>query len=117
MARPIERQQPPIEDGDAIGDALGFVEVVGRHQNRAAGGAAVLEQPSDAAPDLGIEPGCRLVEQQHRRIVQERARERDLLTGALRKLRRRRRRAIGQTEEHERGVDRALGIADLVERA
>ena len=34
-SRTIERQQPRVKDGHAIGQTLGFVEVVGRDEDRA----------------------------------------------------------------------------------
>ena len=63
--RTIEREEPVVKDGDAIGEPLGFVQIVRRHEDRAAGGAPLFEQPPHAPRDLRIEPGRRLVEQQH----------------------------------------------------
>ena len=81
--RAVEREQPLVKHGDAVGQPLRFVEIVRRDEDRASCRAPLVEQASDAASDLGIEARGRLVEQQDRRRVQQRARQRDLLPHAL----------------------------------
>ncbi len=113
--RPIERQQPFVEHGDAIRQTLGLVEIVRRHEDRAAGCPPLLEQPANHSRHLWIESRRRLVEEQDRRIVQERAGQRDPLPQAFRQFGGARRCAIGQLEHLERAIDRLLGVRKTVE--
>ena len=74
-----------------------------------------IEQPAarrsssrapNASSDLGIEARRRFVEQQDGRLVQQRARQRDLLPRAFRQLGGPRRAAAAQLEGLERAIDR-----------
>src|SRR5688572_8771507 len=68
-----------IDDGHAIAQELRLVHVMGRHQDRAASCAKLVEQPPQLPPRVRIEPGGRLVEKQQVRIAGERAGEREAL--------------------------------------
>ena len=62
-----------VDDGDAVA-VLGLVHVVRGHED---GDADLVAQPADVAPDgvarLRVEADRRLVEEQHRRMVQQAA--------------------------------------------
>ena len=76
---PIEREKPGMKNRNPIRQPLRFIEIVGRHEDGAASASALGQHPADAARHLGIESRGGLVEQQHSRLVQQRARERHLL--------------------------------------
>ena len=82
--RRVEGEQPFLEHRDAIGEALGFGEVVGRDEHGTAGGPSLGEQAPHGARALRIQAGGRLVEEQDRGIVQQRPRDGHLLPHALR---------------------------------
>ena len=77
-----------------------------RHDQLAQPGARLLAQ-------LGVEVGQRLVEQDHRRVVDQRARERDALLLAARELVRKALAEVAERELLERRVD---ALADLARR-
>ena len=81
--RTIQREEPRLQHGDAVGQPFGLVEIVRRDQDGASRLTPLLEQLPDASGDFRIEAGCRFVEQEHRRIVQQRPHQRDLLSHAL----------------------------------
>ena len=83
----VEHDQPLLEHRDAVRLPLGFVEIVRRQQDRASRRPSSIEHPPHAAGDFGIQARRRLVEQQHVRIVEQRAAEGDLLAQSLRQLR------------------------------
>ena len=99
---------PAIDDHDARADLLHQVQQVRRHDDGAAAAAARhdrLAHPPDAE---WVEPGQRLVEEQRRRIVQQPARDGDLLLHAARQLARQRvslRRQLQLLEQRRRAVD------------
>ena len=80
-------EPPAVHDADAVRHAERFVLVVRHEHRRDADGALNL---ADRAPqllaDLRVERAERLVEQQHARLVRQRARERDALLLAAREL-------------------------------
>ena len=84
-------QAPEVEHGDAIAQLERLLLIVGDEDG---GDAEVaLHAPDGLAQldaDLGVERAERLVEQQHRRAIRERARDRDALALAARELRGRR---------------------------
>jgi hypothetical protein len=61
-----------VDDADSIGQLIGLLEVLGREEDRH---PEVSVQAPDFVPDPqtagGIEPGRRLVEEQHRRVVHQ----------------------------------------------
>ena len=80
-------QPPAVHDADAVRHAEGFVLIVRHEHRRDADGALNL---ADRAPqlfaDLRVERAERLVEQQHARLVRQRASERDALLLTAREL-------------------------------
>ena len=58
-----------------VGEPVGLVEVLGREQHGRAAGDAALDRLPQAEPAARVEPGRRLVEEQHRRAEHERGRE------------------------------------------
>ena len=64
------------DDRDALGEPVGFFEVVRREQDRE---ALLLREPLDLDPHRGprlrVEPGGRLVEEEHLRLVDETGRD------------------------------------------
>src|SRR5207253_8148076 len=83
-----ERDDPAlVHDRDPVAESLGFVEVVGREQDRyVAARAQLLDHVEQLVPDAGIETHRRLVEKEHSRIREEGARnlEPAPLTAAVR---------------------------------
>ena len=75
----------PGDEDDARGDLLRFFEDVGREQHRLVP-RRLREQRADMAPLGGVEAVGGLVEDQHRRIVQERLCEPGPLAPAFREL-------------------------------
>jgi hypothetical protein len=61
--------------GHLVGEPLGLLDVVRRHQDRGAARAERVDQRPELGADLRVEPNGRLVEQQQRRVVHEPARE------------------------------------------
>ena len=63
-----------MDDGDPVAQALGLVEVVGRQQDgHARTRAQLVDDVEQLMPDAGVEPHCRLVEEEHGRFRQQRA--------------------------------------------
>src|SRR5919198_356700 len=67
---------PVVDDPDAVGEHVGLLEVLRRQED---GDALLAREPADLAPERGaalnVEPRRRLVEEEHRRAVDERERE------------------------------------------
>ena len=65
-----------VDDPDAVGEHVGLLEVLGGEEH---GDAVVAREPCDLLPEraaaLRVEPGRRLVQEQHARPVDERQRE------------------------------------------
>src|SRR5471030_3340782 len=70
------------DDADALGEALGDLEDVRREHHGAAALHALDEDVLHGARGRRVEPGERLVEYHHRRIVDQGAGERELLAHA-----------------------------------
>ena len=80
LARRADRDDHSvIDDRDAIAETLRFLDVMRRHQNGAFLRAQLLDQVANLEAHLRIEPGRRLVEKKHLRIVDQREREREAL--------------------------------------
>ena len=64
-----------VDDDDLVRQAIGLLEVLRRQQH----GVPAADELLDHAPEIGaawrVEPGRRLVEEEHRRLVHERGRE------------------------------------------
>jgi hypothetical protein len=60
-----------VDDGDAVGELIGLLQVLRRQHD----GRAVGVQPADLLPQRDaahrVEPGRGLVEEEHRRFVDE----------------------------------------------
>ena len=113
--RPVESKQTALKHGDPIGEPLGFIEVMGGHHNCAALCAPLVEQAPHAIGNLRIQAGSRFVEQENRRIVEQRARERDLLPHPFRQLRAARRCGVGEIEGVDDAIDRPLRSGERVQ--
>jgi hypothetical protein len=68
-----------IDDGDAIAQALRFIHVVSRQDDRPAGSPEFLDESPELPPRLRVEPGRRLVQEKKLRISHHRACDRQPL--------------------------------------
>ena len=108
LDRAVHQQLAALDDADrraAIGQ-LG--EDVARNEDRLAHPAKFLEEGLDLDPRAGIEAGGRLVEDQHRRIVDQRFRQAEPLLHAARKAVDERLALAGQIEQVEHVADDLL---------
>ncbi len=71
------------DDADAVGHALGHFKNVRGHDDGAAGARALAQHGLDLARRAGVETGQRLVQNDHARLVHQRAGERHLLPHAF----------------------------------
>ena len=67
------------KDDDAVGDALGFCELVGREQNSRVAFRQTPDHPPYRDPSLRVDPGGRLVEEDDVRLADECESQRDAL--------------------------------------
>ncbi len=81
--RALPAQAATRDDGYAVGQPLGLGQVVRGDDHGVASPLALQDVLLDGARRERVERRGRLVEQQHGRLVQQGARERDLLTHAL----------------------------------
>ena len=108
-----------VDDDDVVGEALGLVEVLRGQQQR---GAAVDERV-EHLPQLGarprVEPGGRLVEEQHLRAGDERGGEVEAAAHAARVARHHTVGGVGERELLEQLDGAAAGVlaAELVQLA
>ena len=87
VGQPAGRRQAPAgDDGDAAAEGLRVGEDVRAEEDRAALIAQLEDQRADVAAAERIEPGHRLVEEDHLGIVDERLRDADALHHPLREL-------------------------------
>src|SRR5207253_8066321 len=63
------------QDGDAVGELLDLVQVVGRQQDRLAEPAERADRLPGAPPRSGVEAGGRLVEENQLRVADQRQAE------------------------------------------
>src|SRR5580658_10424054 len=68
-----------VNDGDAVTDALRFLDVMGGDEDRLFVFAQFLDDVVDFAADLRVEAGSGLVEEYHLRIIDERHGQREAL--------------------------------------
>ena len=106
--RSVDGHQARAKDRHTIGHTLDFVEVVRRDEHRAPLVAQTQHELADLTRALGIEAGCRLVEQDDVRVVQQRTRERHALLQPLRQLGGGVARAVADVKRVQRFVDRPL---------
>ena len=64
-----------IDDDDVVGETIDLLEVLRREQDGHAGGDETLDHHPEVETPLRVEPGGRLVEEQHRGTVDERGSE------------------------------------------
>ena len=72
-----------VDDADAVAHLLGDLQHVRREEDRAPLLCQAAEQIFDDARAARVQPRGRLVEEEHLRRVQQRGRERELLTHAV----------------------------------
>ena len=68
-----------VHDGDLIAQQLRLLHVVGREDDGLAARLDGFDQLPEAAPRLRVKPGGRFIEEQHRRIVDQRDGEQQAL--------------------------------------
>ena len=110
-------QAPLVEDGDAVGQRHRLLLVVGDVDEGRADLAVDLRQLDlEALAQLEVERAERLVEQQHRRPLDERARHRHALPLAAGELRGRALAELLEPDQGERLVDppARLGLGDPI---
>ena len=112
--RPIVRRLG-VEDGDAVAETLGFLEPVGGEKDGDAAFAQAVDQLVHLAGCDRIETGGRLVEEDDRRIAEQRACERDALAEPLREAAAGIVRAAGEVDRRQRLPDPRLRLCELVQ--
>ena len=115
--RPARDRGALGHDRHGVGEALGLLDVVRRHQDRDALGAQRVDQRPQLLAHLRVEADGRLVEQHEPRLVHERARDQQPPPHAARQLVGARVAAVAEARHLERALDRglALGARDPVE--
>ena len=88
----VERHQTPVDHEADPPTVLGLVQVVRGDEDGRALRRERADEPPEAAPRQGVDPGGRLVEEDHLRPVQDGAGEREALADAARQRAGRRRR-------------------------
>jgi hypothetical protein len=68
-----------VHDPDPVGERLGLVHVLRREQDGDAAGAQLADAVPDEQPRLRVQPGGRLVQEQHLRVVHEGAGDHEAL--------------------------------------
>jgi hypothetical protein len=111
----VERQQPSMQDGHAVGKLLRLVQIVSRDQDRAARVASRFEQRAHLAADLRVQSGRRLVEQEDIRPVKDRTCDRHLLSHALGELGSPRCCVTGKPKGLEQPVDLESAAIDFIQ--
>ena len=74
-ARALGGDPAAVEHGDAVGEPVGLLEVLGREEDRGAGAGERADDAPQLLPAAGVEAGGRLVEEQHGRRDDEAERE------------------------------------------
>ena len=100
---------------DLVGEALGLLDVVGRHQDRRAAGFELADQGPELGADLRVEPDGRLVEQDQLRLVDEAAGEQQAAAHPAGELVDGVAAAVAQAGQVEAAVDRGADVLDPVE--
>ena len=102
---------PVVHDDEPVAQLLGLVHVVRREDERHALPLQAVEPLPDDVPRLRVEAGRRLVEQQHLRLVDERARDREAALHAARQRLDLVVRALGELDELEQLVGARAELA------
>ena len=71
LGGPLGDGPASIEHHDSVGEALGLLHVLSGEQHGGAGRDQLLDELPQVVAGPGIEPGGRLVEEQHRRSGDE----------------------------------------------
>ena len=100
---------------DLVGEPLGLLDVVGRHQDRRPPRFQRADQRPQLGPDLRVEADGRLVEQDQPRLVDEAAGQQQPPPHPAGELVDRVAAAVAQAGEVERPVDRGADVLDPVE--
>ena len=100
---------------DLVGQPLGLLDVVGRHQDRRAARAQVVDQRPELGADLRVEADGRLVEQDQPRFVDQAAGEQQAAAHAAGELVDGVAATVAQARQVERPVDRGADVGDPVE--
>ena len=69
--RPVRDDPALVEDRDPVGELLGLVQVLGGEQHSRAAAGELLDAAPHLEAGLGVQPGGRLVEEDHGRIADE----------------------------------------------
>ena len=104
------RRLPVGHDRHRVGEPLGLLDVVRRHQDRRALAAQRVDQRPQLLADLRVEPDGRLVEQQQPRPVHERAGDQQPPAHPAGELVARRVGALGEVRDLQRAVDRGAAL-------
>ena len=105
LLRRAEREDlAVIHDADAVAELVGLLHVVRRQDDRLAGVVQAADDLPEADPALRVEAGGGLVEEQDRRVVEDRARDHQPLGEAARERHHRRLGALGEVELDEQVV-------------
>ena len=108
-----------VDDRDPLAQLVGLLHVVRREQRRLPGAVEVLEDPPEVDPRLGVDAGGRLVEEEHPRLVHERAGHHQPLRETAREVEDHRVGALGERELLEQlvGSRPGAGARDAEEAA
>jgi len=101
---------PVVHDGDPVAELVGFFHVVGREQDRLAGGVELTQDVPEREPALRIESRGRLVEEQDRGAVQDGAGDHESLRHPARERQDRRLRPVDEPELLQPIVGLAAGF-------
>ena len=81
--RGVDPQEAAANERDAVAQAIGFIEVVGREDDRPPGAPELFDRLADDERRLRVERGGRFVEEDDRRVVEQRPGDGELLLHAL----------------------------------
>ena len=104
LQRPADEDPSAINDGDHVGKHLGLGQVMRADNDRPLGGFQAGDLVADEARGFGIHGGGRLVEQEHGRIVDQGARQRQFLLHAFGVFANAAMGGLGQAEIFEQAV-------------
>jgi len=71
--RRVHRDESLAKDADPVAQTLGFIQVVGADEDRAALPTQRLDEIAHRLGSFGIQPAGRLVQEEDRRLVEQRA--------------------------------------------
>src|SRR5664280_962645 len=109
--RPFRQQSAVINDPDALAKRFGFFEIMGCVKNCRARRAQIADEFENVQPRLGIDPHCRLIQQQQLGPMQQRAAQVDAALHAAGVSLHRVLRAVGEREGLEQFRRARFGVA------